>query len=109
MAEHPYLTATEDGVFVDVHVQPGAHKARVVGRHGDALKVAVAAPPIEGRANDALVKALADVFGVPASDVSIVSGESSRQKRINVVGIDERGAQIALDNALASGSRPGRR
>ncbi len=109
MADHPYLHPTDDGIFVDVHVQPGAHRARVVGRHGDALKIAVAAPPIEGRANDAVVKAIAEVFGVPASDVTITSGDTGRRKRLLVAGVDERGAQVAVDNALAGGSRPGRR
>lgn len=109
MADHPYLTATDDGVLVDVHVQPGAHRPRVVGRHGDALKVAVAAPPVEGRANDAVVKAIAEVFGVPVADVTITSGQTARRKRLRVAGIDERSAQVAVDAALGTGGRPGRR
>jgi uncharacterized protein (TIGR00251 family) len=109
MADHAYLTAADGGVYVDVHVQPGAHRPRVVGRHGDALKVAVAAPPIAGRANEAVVKAIAEVLGVAAGDVALASGETSRRKRLFVKGIDEKTAQVAFDAALADSSRPGRR
>lgn len=109
MADHAYLTTADDGVYVDVHVQPGAHRPRVVGRHGDALKVAVAAPPIQGRANEAVVKAIAEVLGVDAADVSLASGETSRRKRLFVKGIEEKAAQIAFDAALVDSSRPGRR
>ena len=109
MADHPYLHTTEDGVLVDVHVQPGAHRARVVGRYGDALKLAVAVPPLGDRANEAVVKAIAEMFGVPLADVTITSGETGRRKRVRVSGVEERAAQVAIDAVLADGSRPGRR
>lgn len=109
MADHAYLTAADDGVYIDVHVQPGAHKPRVVGRHGDALKVAVAAPPIQGRANDAVVKAIAEVLGVATADVAVTGGETSRRKRLFAKGVDEKAAQTAFDAALADAGRPGRR
>ena len=109
MADHAYLTAADDGLYVDVHVQPGAHRPRIVGRHGDALKVAVAAPPIEGRANEAVVKAIAEVLGVDAADVTLASGETSRRKRLFVKGVDEKVAQIAFEAALSDSSKPGRR
>lgn len=109
MADHAYITPADDGVYVDVHVQPGAHKARVVGRYGDALKLAVAAPPVGGRANEAVVKAIAEVLGIAAGDVTIASGETGRRKRLFAKGLDERAAQVAFDSALAATSRPGRR
>lgn len=109
MADHAYLTAADDGLYVDVHVQPGAHRPRVVGRHGDALKMAVAAPPVGGRANEAVVKAIAEVLGVDAGDVTLASGEASRRKRLFVKGVEEKAAQIAFDAALADSSKPGRR
>jgi uncharacterized protein (TIGR00251 family) len=109
MADHAYLTAAEDGVYVDVHVQPGAHRPRVVGRHGDALKMAVAAPPVGGRANEAVVKGIAEVLGVAVADVALATGETSPRKRLFVKGIDEKAAQIAFDAALSDSSKPGRR
>jgi uncharacterized protein len=109
MADHAYLTPADDGLYVDVHVQPGAHRPRIVGRHGDALKMAVAAPPVGGRANEAVVKAIADVLGVAAGDVKVARGETSARKRLFVSGIEEKAAQIAFDAALADSSKPGRR
>lgn len=108
MADHPFLTAADEGVYVDVHVQPGAHRPRVVGRHGDAVKVAVAAPPVDGRANEAVVKAIADVLGVPGADVTVASGQTARRKRLFVSGVTEKAAQIAFDVALADASTPRR-
>jgi uncharacterized protein (TIGR00251 family) len=93
--------AREDHVLVDVHVQPRAGRTAVVGRHGDALKLRVAAPPADGRANDATCALLAATFGVARSAVSLVSGATSRTKRIRVDGIDGPTAAAALDRALA--------
>ena len=69
-----------------MHVQPGARRTGVSGLHGDALKVRLAAPPVEGKANEALVKFLAGRFAVPKRNVVIVSGEHSREKRVEIVG-----------------------
>ena len=69
-----------------MHVQPGARVTSVAGLHGDALKVRLAAPPVEGKANEALVKFLAGRFAVPKRNVMIVSGEHSREKRVEIVG-----------------------
>jgi len=71
-----------------VHVQPRASRTEVVGMHGDALKVRVAAPPVEGAANEELVRFLARQLGVPASAVRVVAGESGRRKVIDVAGLD---------------------
>jgi uncharacterized protein (TIGR00251 family) len=109
VADHAYITPADDGVYVDVHVQPGAHRPRVVGRHGDALKVAVAAPPVDGRANEAVVKAIAEVLGVATTDVTITTGETGRRKRLFAKGVDERAAQVAFEAALSDSSKPGRR
>jgi uncharacterized protein (TIGR00251 family) len=79
---------TDDGVVLSVHAQPGAGRTQITGRHGTALKIRVAAPPEHGRANQALTEVLADEFGVPQSEVSLVSGESSRSKRFLLAGVD---------------------
>ena len=67
-----------------VRVKPGAKREAVGGRHGDALVVAVTAPAIEGKANDAVRKALAKSFGVRKQDVTIVTGERGRDKIVEV-------------------------
>lgn len=69
-----------------IRVKPGAKKDAVGGRHGDALVVAVAAPPVEGKANEAVRKALAKAFGVRRQDVVIVAGEKGRDKVVELPG-----------------------
>lgn len=74
-------------LLVWVHVQPGARRTELVGRHGDALKVRVAAPPVDGKANAAVAAVLADHFGVPRRDVELVAGATARRKRFRLVGV----------------------
>jgi uncharacterized protein len=78
------LRQTPEGVTVAVRAQPGAKKTAVVGIYGEGaaaqLKIAVQAPPIEGRANEALIAFLAKTCGIPRSAVSVLSGELSRSK-----------------------------
>ncbi len=75
---------TAAGWVIAVHVQPGAKRSGAAGLHGGALKLRVAAPPVEGKANDALVAFIADALGVPRRAVSVVKGASSREKRVLV-------------------------
>jgi uncharacterized protein (TIGR00251 family) len=100
------LFSAHDGyVVVDVHVQPRSGRTAVVGRHGAALKLRVAAPPTEGRANDATCALLARTLGVKDGAVSLVSGASSRTKRIRIDGVDGPATAGALRLALASSAR----
>ena len=69
-----------------VHAQPGAKRTGVAGLHGGALKVRVAAPALEDRANQALIEFLANAFAVPRRAVTLVSGEKSREKRFAIAG-----------------------
>jgi hypothetical protein len=81
--------STDDGAIeLNVHAQPGAGRTLIAGRHGTALKVRVAAPPEQGRANEALAKALGEAFGIDANKVELLSGEKSRTKRFRLKGID---------------------
>ena len=70
-----------------VHVQPRASRSEVVGLHGDALKVRLSAPPVEGAANDALVEPLAKTFAVGRRAIRIVAGQLSRAKVVEIDGI----------------------
>ncbi len=81
------LRESDQGVTITVHVTPRARKDEVLGTHGDAIKVRITAPPVEGAANAHLVKFLAEVLGVPARQVSIVAGETSRRKVVAVAGL----------------------
>ena len=69
-----------------MHAQPGAKRTGVAGLHGGALKVRVAAPALEDRANQALAEFLASAFAVPRRAVTLVSGEKSREKRFAIAG-----------------------
>jgi uncharacterized protein (TIGR00251 family) len=95
-----------DSVVLRVHVQPGAGRTAVVGRHGNALKVRVAAPPAGGRANDACAALLAETFGVKAGDVALTSGGSSRMKRFRLDHVDLEEFRHRLEQAVAGGPRP---
>ncbi len=75
------------GVTFAVKVHPRARKNAITGELGDALKLAVTAPPIDGRANDACIEFFANLLKVPRSSVTIASGQSSRQKIVRVVGL----------------------
>lgn len=83
-----YRADGDDAVVLSVHVQPGAGRSAVVGRHGAALKVRVAAAPAQGRANQGAAALLAETFGVSPSAVELVGGESSRSKQFRLSGLD---------------------
>ncbi len=75
-----------DVITVTLHVQPGARHSEAVGLHGEALKIKLAAPPIEGRANEALLRFIADSFGVPLRNVELKQGGQSRHKVVAITG-----------------------
>ena len=106
MSDHPELGPTDGGVTLAVHVQPGAGRTEVVGRHGDMLKLRVAAPPTGGRANDAVVELVAKEFNLKQADVTVISGASSRDKRLKLKGLEEAAAARIVDRLLDT-PRPG--
>ena len=71
-------------VVLRIHAQPQAKRTEVAGEHGDSLKVRVAAPALDDRANEALIAFVAERFGVPRRSVTLVAGEKSREKRLEV-------------------------
>ena len=76
-----------NGATFAVKVHPRAKKNAVAGEFGDALKLSLTAPPVEGKANHACVDFVAELLSVPRSSVSIAAGETSRQKVIRVAGL----------------------
>lgn len=83
-----WLVADDKGVTLRLHIQPGAKKTEVVGLHGEALKIRLAAPPVDGKANACLLAFLAERIGVAKSALSLVSGDTSRAKRVRISGVD---------------------
>jgi uncharacterized protein (TIGR00251 family) len=83
----PLIGHGAEGIYLMVHARPGARHRGVVGIHGDALKVAVSASPVGGRANQAVVELLAETLGVNTGDVEVVGGHTSRRKRVLVRGL----------------------
>lgn len=81
------VTPHADGATLSVRAQPGARKTGVLGMHGEAVKVAVTAPPEDGRANAALVEVLADWLGLRRSQVELLSGTTSRNKVFLIRGV----------------------
>jgi len=79
-------SASPNGIAFWIHVTPGAKRAAVGGAHGDALRVTVRAPPVEGRANAACVEALASAFGVKRPAVALDPAARSRRKRVVLAG-----------------------
>ena len=80
------VAASPGGVTLCVQVQPRASRDAIEGEHGNALKIRLTAPPVDDRANEALVQLLAERLNVPRAAVRIVGGEKSRRKRVIVVG-----------------------
>ena len=96
------IRETKDGVTLAVRAQPGAKKTAIAGTYGEGdaaqLKIAVQAPPVEGRANEALIKFLAAQFDLPKSSVEILSGELSRTKVFLLRGISLEQASAVLNS-----------
>lgn len=92
--------ATSDGLCVGVRVSPSAPKTRIIGVHGDRLKVAVAAPPEDNRANKELADALAVWFDVHRDAVRVVKGHTSRDKVVAFTEVEERRLRQSMGAAL---------
>lgn len=106
-----YEVDDKGGVLLSVHAQPGAGRSHVVGRHGDALKVRVAVPPVNDRANTVIGELVAEIFGVKPAAVELVSGAKNREKRFRITGVDpdeiERLVEAALSGTIAVPQRGG--
>lgn len=79
--------ATKNGCLVSLRVQPGASRNAVVGMYGDAVKIALQAPPVDGKANQLLCRLFAEWCGLPKSAVELRSGQTGRSKVLELAGI----------------------
>lgn len=86
----------EDGCTLRVRVHPGARRNDVAGLHAGAVKISIAAPPTDGRANEALIEFLADLLRIPRARISLVSGAAGRSKLLRIAGKSAAEVQAAL-------------
>jgi uncharacterized protein (TIGR00251 family) len=93
-----WLRMDGDGVILNLHIQPGAKKTEVVGLHGESLKIRLAAPPVDGKANEALLAFIAAKVGVGKTAVELVSGQTSRAKRVRIEGVTAQMAIAGMDS-----------
>jgi uncharacterized protein (TIGR00251 family) len=95
LADHP------EGLVLPVRAQPGARKAGVMGEQAGALKIAVTVPPADGRANRALIEVLREILGVKRSQVELLSGAKSRDKRFLLRGLNRADLEARVASLLA--------
>jgi len=91
-----WLKPVPGGVEVAVLVQPRASRTRVVGEHDGLLKIQLAAPPVDGEANAALVEFLGKLLGVPRRQVELLVGDTARRKRLRIHGVDAVTAEAVI-------------
>ncbi len=92
MIEHPLLaqgclTQSDDGVLLNVYVQPRASRDAFVGIHGESLKLVVTSPPVDGKANGRVIKILAKLFHISKGSIILLHGQQSRHKRLLLSGL----------------------
>jgi uncharacterized protein (TIGR00251 family) len=96
-----FVSTTREGTLLNLHVSPGAKRTSIEGPYGEgAIRLKVAAPPVDGRANAEVERFLAKLLGVPRSDVTVIRGSSSRDKTILVRGVSQAETHKALSAHL---------
>jgi uncharacterized protein (TIGR00251 family) len=88
------------GITFAIRVHPRARKNAITGVVGDALKLAITAPPVDGKANQAVIEFFAELFAIPRSSVTIASGETSRNKVVRISGLSRTAVEQRLSEAL---------
>jgi uncharacterized protein len=101
----PWLTDTPDGAVLSLRIIPRAHKNAIQGEHGDALKIRLCAPPVEGAANTALIEFLSDIFALPRARIQLLAGATSRNKRVLLSGL----SASAIQSQIQAGKQEGHR
>jgi uncharacterized protein (TIGR00251 family) len=100
MTDQPFTLDTPDGCTLHVRIHPGARKNAITGVHDSALKISLTTPPVEGRANEALIAFLAESLCIPKSRVALVSGAASRSKTLRIAGKSAAEVHVALSPTL---------
>jgi uncharacterized protein (TIGR00251 family) len=95
-----WIRETSKGVLLPVRAVPRAAKNEIQGVHGDALKVRLQAPPVEGKANQALIRFLSDTLDIPRSQLSVASGETGRNKAVLITGMTRETLVSLLKNKI---------
>jgi uncharacterized protein len=99
----PFLSTQGDGCLcLTIHVQPRASRTGLCGIHGDSLKLAITAPPVEGKANKEVIAFLAAFLKVPKKDIAIISGAQSRTKRCRITSTTEREVRARVASAIGT-------
>lgn len=98
--EPTICSLTEGGIVLTLHIQPRASKNEVCGVQGDALKIRLTSPPVDGAANKLCREFLADLLDVPKSAVEIISGETSRHKRVRIASADPEKLRRLVDSII---------
>ena len=98
-----WLRAGANSVVLTLHIQPGAKKTEITGPHGDALKLRLAAPPVDGKANEALIDFLSRTLEIPKTAVALVSGHTARCKRVAIAGMTAARVEECLFPAVKAG------
>ena len=91
-----FLEKSTTEIILNLHIQPNAKKSAFAGEFGDSLKIRLAAPPVDGKANAALIAFLSQALKIPKSAFEILSGETSRQKRLKIAGDAEKIKNLLL-------------
>lgn len=82
-----WIQESKTGVTIQVHATPRASKNQIQGLHGDAVKIKLKAPPVDGKANEALIEFISGTLGIPQRQITLLSGQTSRQKRLSLQGV----------------------
>jgi len=94
-----YISEDDEGdAVLTVYVQPRSSRNCITGAHGDALKICITTPPVDGKANKAIIDFLAKFFRIPKSSVILQSGETSRHKKIKLMGVSTSQALSTITN-----------
>jgi uncharacterized protein len=97
----PFTREAPDGCTLTVRIHPGARKNAITGTHNSALKISLTTPPIEGRANEALIAFLAESLQLPKSRIALITGQTSRTKILRITGKSAAEVQAALDPTIS--------
>jgi len=96
-----WISDSTGGALIQVHASPRASKNQILGLHGDALKIRLKAPPVDGKANEALIEFLSQTLGIPPRQITLLSGQTSRKKRLKLQGISASQVENTLGISVA--------